>query len=153
MKSNLYSLADIAKITGVSSDRLLRVISGLEIVPIPKKAQKDTIREYYCDADLKKIKAHLKEFYKAYNFVNVPEVSLFEDYDNSNDTVMCNSWEFPETVFHIFRSPKEQVEISITNEKQVLSTHFLTIKECAHIKKNYPNIALIEYKIRDKIFG
>jgi hypothetical protein len=59
---------------------------------------------------------------------------------------MSPAYYLPDTYF-IFRSEREQIVITIIGNT-FISTHFLNGEEINHIKKYYPFLEIINYKVR-----
>lgn len=61
---------------------------------------------------------------------------------------MASALYLPNTYF-IFRSPTEQIVITVDG-KSFISSHFLITEELIHIEKYYPFMDIINYKVRQK---
>lgn len=152
MKSQLYAITDISDIIGKSKDRIYSAVTELGLLAIQRESPRYKTKDFYSESQLKQIKHFFKEN-NSNKYIRVPEDEFEIMYEpNSNEVLMCNSFGNPDTVWYIFRSINEQVEICLTPKDEIISTHYLKPQECNYIKRNYPQINFIEYRIRGKIF-
>jgi len=149
----MYQLRDISNILGKSEKNVKENLESLEIEPIQKSTLGRAIKFYYSQRQLDIIKSHfLGKFASSFNYVpDVNRKSAFKNEIDEFEVLMEEALTLPNTWF-IFRSSKEQVEISLSGSKELISTHLLTHSERKFIELNFPNLPIESYKLRNKIY-